>query len=217
MGGTSRDGVGSRLSACPGRVRPGASGHCVLGLRHSRLPWPRGKVWSWPLRERLVTVAWCLPRTLGGGPSRSGLGLANTSSPRLSRSWHTAHLWVWVRGFAPSMGPEARGDSEVPASASSTRTPPAALASDVYGTRSSPGDSQSDRGVISFWNAPPSRSLSRVLPCPLPVTFALRGWGGRSRREFTLWPGPFPSRRPPPSAPQTPCWSQDTPRSVVPC
>ena len=119
--------------------------------------------------------------------------------------------------FAPSMGPEARGDSEVPASASSTRTPPVALASDVYGTRNSPGGSQSDRGVISFWNAPPSRSLSRVLPCPLPVTLALRGWGGRSRREFTLRPGPFPSRRPPPSAPQTPFWSQDTPRSVVPC
>lgn len=41
--GPRESGWGSRPSACPGRVRPGASGHCVLGLRQSRLPWPRGR------------------------------------------------------------------------------------------------------------------------------------------------------------------------------
>lgn len=83
-----------------------------------------------------------------------------------------------------------------------SRLPPptlltAALASDVYGTRSSPRDSLSDRGVIDFWNAPPSRSLSRVLSCPLPATFARRGWGGRSRaprsRTGNSSCGPTPS------------------------
>lgn len=207
MGGTSRVGVGSRPSACPGRVRPGASGHCVLGLRQSRLPWPRGQVWSWPLRERLGTVAWYLPRTPGGGPSRSGLGLANSSSLRLSRSWRTAHLWAWVCGCGQTFLAPPWGQRRVVTLESRRRpSPPALFRRPLPVMFTAHGvllEAASDRGVISFWNAPPNRSLSRVLPCPLPVTVRGRGWGGRSRLEFTLRPGPFPSRWPPPRVPQT--------------
>lgn len=184
MGGTSRVGVGPRPSACPGRktgcqrslcsgapafqtaVAPGpgmelaserASGHC--GLVPPEDSWRR----TWQVRP---------------GPGQHKL------SPALSLLAHRP-LWARVRGccetFLPPPWGERRVETEVPESASSTHTLTAALASDVYGTRRSPGGSQSDRGIISFWNAPPSRSLSRVLSCPLPATFARRGWAGRSR------------------------------------
>ena len=124
--GPRESGWGLGRPPAPG-VRPGSSGHCVLGLRHSRLPWPRGQVWSWLLRERLGTVAWCLPRTPGGGPGRSGLGPADTSSLRLSRSWRSAHCGPGSVAAARRFCPLQWGERRVETLKSQSRLPPPTL------------------------------------------------------------------------------------------
>lgn len=74
-----------------------ASGHRVLGLSCSRLPWPRGPVWWWPLKS--VWVLW--PGASQGIWKRSPRAQAGHGkpSPLLSLlAHHPRGPWVLSRG-----------------------------------------------------------------------------------------------------------------------
>lgn len=195
--GPRESGVGSRPSACPGRVRPGASGHCVLGLRRSDCRGPGARAWSWPLRQRLGTVAWYLLRTPGGGVEQVRPGPCSSSSLRLSCS-----------GAPPTCGPGSAaaarktflappwGQRRAVTLESRRRPSPPALflrplpvmftAHGVLLERQPVTEGSLASGMPRPAGACPGFS------CPLPVTVSRRGWGGRSRLGIHPASRPFP-------------------------
>ena len=200
MGGTAGRGRGLSAPVVGGGL--GASGHRVLGLCCPRLRCPRGPVRGRPLKR--IWVLWHVPPGASGrGALRVRPGHGRPSPPRSFRAAaHCGPGSPGLAGvFCPhSLGWEVLQDFPAPwavVQQQGCRVCVLGWASPLTHTSGrrlqvlftahgvlqefwawcpAPNyqGSQGDRRVIRFSNALPSGSLSSVLHCPLPMTFALR-------------------------------------------